>query len=210
MYLPQQFVQNDPELLLEVMQRHSFATLVSTGEDGLPFATPLPLCARRDGDNFVIEGHVARANGQWKDFERGARALAIFHGPHAYISPSLYTSLERVPTWNYIMVQASGPVRTIHDEAGKRALLARLVAQNEAPYQQQFDGIRPELVEGLLSAIVAFEMRVERIEGKFKLNQHRLADYKPDVQSRHESGSTDEQEMAAWLRRLGYWKPSPA
>lgn len=205
MYRPQQFKQDDPELLLEVMQRHSFATLVSTGEDGLPFATPLPLCARREGESFIIEGHVARANPHWQQFERGAKALAIFHGPHTYISPSLYTSLERVPTWNYIMVQASGPVRTIHDEAGKRALLARLVAQHEAGYQAQFDGIRQELVEGLLSAIVGFEIRVERIEGKFKLNQHRMADYKPEVQALHESGSADEREMAAWLKRLGFW-----
>lgn len=206
MYIPQQFKQDDPELLLEVMQRHSFATLVTTGEDGVPMATPLPLSARREEGNFIIEGHMARANPQWQDLERGADALAIFHGPHAYISPSLYTSLERVPTWNYIMVQAHAKARMVHDEAGKRALLARLVAQFEPAYQQQFEAIRPELVEGLLSAIVGFELHVTRIEGKFKLNQHRLADYKPDVQARHESGSADEQEMAAWMRRLGCWK----
>jgi transcriptional regulator len=208
MYIPQQFNQDDPELLLEVMQRHSFATLVTSDEEGLPVATPLPLCARLEGETFFIEGHMARANPQWRDLERGATALAIFHGPHGYISPSLYTSPERVPTWNYIMVQAHAKARVVHDEAGKRALLARLVGQHEPAYQKQFDEIRPELVEGLLSAIVAFELRVTRIEGKFKLNQHRLADYKPDVQARHESGSADEQEMAAWMRRLGFWKQS--
>ncbi len=206
MYLPQHFKQDDPALLLEVMQRHSFATLVTSDETGLPLATPLPLCARREGDGFIIEGHVARANPQWRDLERGAQALAIFHGPHAYISPSLYTSSERVPTWNYIMVQASGTARVLHGEADKRAVLARLVAQHEPAYQAQFDGIRPDLVEGLLAAIVAFELRVQRIEGKFKLNQHRLADYKPEVQAMHESGSADEQAMAEWMRRLGFWK----
>ena len=205
MYRPRHFIEDDPALLLEVMQRHSFATLVTTDEDGAPFATPLPLCARREEQGFLIEGHVARANAQWQHLERGVQALAIFHGPHAYISPSLYTSSERVPTWNYVTVQARGRARVIHDEAGKRALLARLVAQHEAGYQQQFDAIRPELVEGLLAAIVGFELQVERIEGKFKLNQHRLADYRPGVQAQHETGTADEQEMAQWLKRLGYW-----
>lgn len=205
MYVPQHFKQDDPALLLEVMQRHSFATLVTADESGLPMATPLPLCARREDGSFIIEGHVARANPQWHDLERGAQVLAIFHGPHTYISPSLYTSSERVPTWNYIMVQASGTARVLHDEAGKRAVLARLVAQHEPAYQAQFDGIRGDLVEGLLSAIVAFELRVERIEGKFKLNQHRLPDYKPEVQARHETGSADERDMAGWMKRLGFW-----
>ncbi|MDB5797545.1 MAG: negative transcriptional regulator [Paucimonas sp.] len=205
MYIPAHFEVDDPALLLEVMQTHTFATLVTT-DAGLPFATPLPLLARREGEAFIIEGHMARANPQWQAFERGATALAIFHGPHAYISPTLYTSDERVPTWNYVNVQASGKVHTEHDPQRKRATLERLVAHHEASYQSQFDGIRAELVEGMLKAIVAFEMRVEKIEGKFKLNQHRLPDYRPGVQAQHESGGSDEQQMAYWLKRLGYWQ----
>ncbi len=202
MYVPSHFAQDDPALLLEVMQRHAFATLVSA-DDGVPFATHLPLMARLDEGSFRIEGHMARANPQWQAFERGAVGLAIFHGPHAYVSPTVYSNSERVPTWNYITVHASGKVSTEHDGERKRAMLERLVASHEATFQQQFEKIRPELVEGMLKAIVAFEIVVDKIEGKFKLNQHRLAEITPEAQARQEQGSDDEQEMAYWLKRLG-------
>lgn len=208
MYLPSHFAQDDPALLLDVMRRHTFATLV-TAEDGVPFATPLPLLARREDDGFRIEGHMARANPQWQAFERGATALAIFHGPHAYISPTQYKSSERVPTWNYVTVQATGKAHTEHDRQRKLVTLERLIAHHEASYQAQFERMRPELVDGMLDAIVAFEIRVETIQGKFKLNQHRLADHRPEVQALHESGSPDEREMAQWMKRLGYWTDSP-
>lgn len=205
MYLPAHFAQQDPDVLLDVMRRHTFATLV-TSEGNQPLATPLPLLARREGEQFFIEGHMARANPQWQSMERGATVLAIFHGPHAYISPTQYKSLERVPTWNYVMVQAEGSARIIEDRQGKLATLGRLIAHHEPEYRQQFDQIRQPLVDGMLEAIVAFEIAVTKTEGKFKLNQHRLAELKPEVQSQHENGSDDQREMAEWMKRLGYWR----
>jgi transcriptional regulator len=201
MYLPSHFAQDDPALLLEVMCRHSFATLVSA-DDAVPFATHLPLLARREASGFRIEGHMARANPQWQVFERGATALAIFHGPHAYVSPTVYTNSERVPTWNYVTVHATGKVSTEHDSARKRAMLERLVASHESSFQAQFERIRPELVDGMLNAIVGFDMLVDKIEGKFKLNQHRLAEIRPQATALQEQGSSDEQEMAYWLKRI--------
>lgn len=202
MYLPPHFREDDPALLLEVMRRHPFATLVSA-DGGLPFASHLPLNTRLEGDTFRIEGHMARANPQWQAFERETTALAIFHGPHAYVSPTVYTNSERVPTWNYVSVHATGKLKTEHDSARKRAMLERLIAAQEASFQAQFEQIRPELVDGMLNAIVAFEMVVEKIEGKFKLNQHRLAEIKPESTARQEQGSDDEREMAYWLKRIG-------
>lgn len=204
MYLPAHFSVDDPALLLEVMKRHPFATLVST-ENGAPFATHLPLLARRTDAGFQIEGHMARANPQWQAFERGAAALAIFHGPHAYVSPTVYQSSERVPTWNYVTVHATGKVRAEHDSQRKRAAVERLIAQHEPSFQPRFDRMRPELASAMLNAIVAFEMQVETIEGKFKLNQHRLDDLRPEVlQAQQQHGSPDERQLAYWLDQLGH------
>lgn len=212
MYLPAHFKQDDPDLLLEVMRQESFATLVSV-VDGAPFATHLPVLAARasasaeDGGGIIIEGHFARANPQWRALEQdpAARTLIIFHGPHAYISPTLYTSADRVPTWNYVAVHATGQTRIDHSRAGKLGMLSRLIAHHEPTYQQQFDAIPAETVDSLLNAIVAFSLRVETLEGKFKLGQHRLAGDRPEMRAWLEQGGADQQALAAWMKRLGYW-----
>ncbi|MFT5588106.1 MAG: transcriptional regulator [Bradyrhizobium sp.] len=89
MYVPQHFREDDPALLLEVMQRYSFATLVSH-VDGKPFATHVPVLARQIDGALQIDGHVARANPHWQALQTDPAALVIFQGPHTYISPTLY------------------------------------------------------------------------------------------------------------------------
>ncbi|GAA4026441.1 FMN-binding negative transcriptional regulator [Actimicrobium antarcticum] len=204
MYVPQHFREEDPALLLEVMQRYNFATLVST-VDGMPFATHVPVLARQIDGVVQIDGHVARANPHWQALEAGPSALVIFHGPHTYISPTLYTKPNRVPTWNYIAVHASGNAVIEHDDASKLALLAALVQHHEPAYHAQFDQLDDGLRAGLLNAIVAFTIRVDRLEGKFKLGQHRLADDKPQMQAWHDAGGENEQAIAQWMQRLGHW-----
>jgi len=204
MYIPQHAAQNDPDILLSVMQRHNFAMLISN-VDGAPFATHLPMYVRRDGDTFHIEGHFARANPHWQALETDPKALVIFQGPHTYISPSLLNSANRVPTWNYIAVHASGLVKIDHSSEAKLTMLSKLIAQHEPGYQTQFDAMDPEHANRLVNAIVAFSMRVDKLEGKFKLEQHRLADNKPEMQIWHERGGENEREIAEWMKRLGYW-----
>ncbi|MDB5763364.1 MAG: Negative transcriptional regulator [Herminiimonas sp.] len=204
MYIPPYFAQNDSAVLLEVMQRNNFATLISN-TDGAPFATHLPVLARRDRDIIRIEGHFAKANPHWKALETDSRALVIFHGPHTYISPTLYQDADRVPTWNYIAVHAAGRITIDHTADAKLRMLSKLIAHHEPSYQAQFDAIDAKLTSGLLNAIVAFEMTVEKLEGKFKLGQHRLADNKPEMQAWHEQGGENEQALAMWMKRLGYW-----
>jgi transcriptional regulator len=205
MYLPQHFRQDDPALLLEVMQRYNFATLVSTVNDA-PFATHLPVLARLDGDAIHIEGHFARANPHWQALEAEPQALIIFHGPHTYISPTLYRDSNRVPTWNYIAVHARGLVRIRHEADAKLAMLDKLIEQQEPAYQNQFEQIDDTLRTGLLNAIVAFDMQVQTLEGKFKLGQHRLAGDKPEMQSWHQQGDENQRALAQWMQRLGYWQ----
>jgi transcriptional regulator len=204
MYIPSHSAQNDPSILLEVMQRHSFAALVSN-VDGRPYATHLPMHVRRDGETFHIEGHFARANPHWQALESDPNALVIFQGPHTYISPSLLNNPNRVPTWNYIAVHASGKVTIDRSVEGKLSMLSKLIAQYEPAYQSQFSTMDPELSNLLVNAIIGFEMKVEKLEGKFKLDQHRLADNSPALWNSLEQGGENARELAEWMKRLGYW-----
>lgn len=204
MYLPTHFEQTDPALLLDVMQRHNFATMVSM-VDGAQFATHVPVLAREVGGAIEIVGHVARANPHWRGLRVSSDVLVIFHGPHTYISPTLYDQQNRVPTWNYIAVHATGKAVVCEDEAGKCAILEDLIRHHEPGYQLQFDSLEPNYRTGMMQAIVGFTIRVDQLHGKFKLGQHRLDHDMPEMQAWHEAGGENEREIAAWMRKLGYW-----
>jgi transcriptional regulator len=202
MYIPDSFSQTDRALLIEVMRTHSFALLISAQENGEPFVTHLPFVVRENNDQLIIEGHMARANPHWEFLEKNPRALIVFSGPHAYVSPSLYESKENVPTWNYVTVHAYGQVKLAHDMPEKHAAQTRLIGALEPEYQPQFDGLRPVYVQGRLSAIVAFEMSVERLEGKFKLSQNRPMADRRNVAKVFAEGNDEQRAVADWMRRV--------
>ena len=205
MYVPKHFAQDDPALLLDVMQRYSFATLIST-VDGAPFASHVPVLASEIDGVLHIEGHVARANPHWEALLVDPQVLVIFHGPHTYFSPTLYEGKNFVPTWNYIAVHASGRAIIDHSDDVKLATLKALIASNEPRYQTQFDQLDEAFRSGNLKAIVAFDITVTKLEGKFKLGQHRLTATRPEAQIVHESGDDNQRDIAKWMKQFGYWK----
>lgn len=177
MYSPTAFVENDPAVLLDFMAAHGFATMFSLVE-GAPFASHLPLLPQRDADGkIVLLGHLARGNPQWREAD-GQRVLAVFHGPHAYISPRWYETKNTVPTWNYMVVHAVGSLRCLADPVATRAVLARLTAKYEADSAAPWsmDELDEQVARGLAEGIVAFEITVDSLEGKFKLNQNHPAE----------------------------------
>jgi transcriptional regulator len=174
MYIPKAFHVSDSHVLEEFITHNSFATLVST-IDGSLFATHLPLILDRiQSSPGVLLGHVARANPHWRAFDGQQEALAIFHGPHAYISPSWYTTSPAVPTWNYAVVHVYGVPRVVEDDVWLARLVDRLVTLYEAGMPTPWPGVLPaEFKANLLKAIVGFTIEMTRIEGKFKLGQNR-------------------------------------
>lgn len=201
MYLPKHFREDDPVILTEFMRAHNFATLV-TVVDGAPFATHLPLVVQASAEGVTLLGHVARANPQWQTLAEQREALAIFAGPHAYVSPTLYEQRQSVPTWNYIAVHAYGPVRplTALDEA--EAVLQQLIARHEPPYQAQWADLPERYRIGMLNGIVAFTLTVTRLEGKFKLSQNRAPGEKRNLIAALEAlGQPDSLELAGRMRR---------
>ena len=202
MYAPEHFQIEDKQVLLAFMRQHVFAVLVSE-RDGAPFATHLPLLAEQASPGIKLRGHVARANPHWRSLSLKPDALAIFHGPHAYVSPSLYHSRAAVPTWNYIAVHAYGKVRLLEAESDKVALLESMIGCFEPSYKAQWDALAQDYRHNMLGGIVAFQIEVERLEGKFKLSQNRPADDRARVAdallASPESGAA---EIATWMKRL--------
>jgi transcriptional regulator len=172
-YLPPPFTETRETVLIEHVERHDFGLLVTQGTGGL-IASQVPfLVERRDG-KLYLQGHLALPNPQVGDFDGAGEALAIFQGPHAYISPSWYTAGPAVPTWNYASVHAYGPIRGIRDKEWLRNLLQRLSERHEAreaaPWRMQ--DLPDPFLDGMMSGIMGFEIAVARFEGKFKLSQN--------------------------------------
>ncbi len=204
MYIPEHFAQDDRNLLVELMRAESFALLTSISDNGEPFVTHLPMIVKEQGEDLMIEGHMARANPHCQYLEKAPRALIVFNGPHAYVSPSLYESKENVPTWNYIAVHAYGTVKLIHAMPEKRGAQERLIDSLEPAYQPQFEQLNATYLHGRMSAIVAFEMNVERLEGKFKLSQNRPMNDRHTVARTFASGNDQQRAVAAWMARVSH------
>lgn len=172
MYIPEFNRQEDRATILAFMRANPFAVLVSNVE-GVPFATHLPLLIDDADDQIVIQGHMAKANAHWKSMKETEESLIIFHGPHAYISPSLYESRESVPTWNYAAVHVYGEPTLFTDEESLRATLHRMIDTYESSYMTQWSELSEEYRSRMMKHIVGFNIKVKRLEGKFKLSQNR-------------------------------------
>ena len=152
----------------------SFATLV-TQQDGVPVATHLPfLLETGRGTYGTLRAHIACGNAQWKSFNGEQEALVIFQGPHAYISPSWYEVELSVPTWNYAAVHAYGVPEIIEDNAVLYDLLKALIQKHESQFEKSWDFQLPDdYVQKMMRGIVGFEIRITRLDGKFKMSQNR-------------------------------------
>jgi transcriptional regulator len=171
-YIPEHFrLRHDGEVVA-FMRANPFAILISSTEAG-PFATHLPLFVQAEEEKIILHGHVARANPHWRYLAEQPQCLTIFHGPHAYISPSNYTARESVPTWNYAAAHVYGNARLFSSEQEVHGMLGELMATFEPAYRQQWEQLRQTYRENMLRQIVGFEILATKIEGKFKLSQNR-------------------------------------
>lgn len=172
MYIPDAFKETDTERILALVEAHPFGMLI-TAPDGEPFVSHLPFLLQRGDGKPRLLGHMASANPQWRHFASGREVLAVFQGPHAYVSPNWYGS-PGVPTWNYAVVHLRGKARLVEDEAGLDSLLAAMTRNHEAalpePWQADMTAERKTRLFGM---IVGFEIEVDDIQGKFKLSQNR-------------------------------------
>jgi transcriptional regulator len=203
MYLPKQF--NHPEHARTIIRENPFASLVSNDDEGFPFISHIPvklLPNATDLQKDMLLGHVAKGNPHAAFLAKRPGVLLTFMGPQAYMSPAVYPDLIRVPTWSYVAVHVKAKVRLLEGEEAKDAILKQLIADHEPPYAQQWRGLPDTYTQPMLNAIVAFEMQVQNIQTKVKLNQHRPESHVA-MHAAYESGGESEKGLALWMRRLG-------
>ena len=177
MYLPNRFAETRLDVLHGLIAQHPLGTLVTHGAAGLAADhIPFEIGPATDVAPFgVLRAHVARANPLWR--LSGTQVLAVFQGPSAYISASLFAekaiSGKVVPTWNYATVHASGTLTAIEERAWLLALVTRLTDRHEAPRAHSWavDDAPVPYIEAMLGAIVGIEIPIARLEGKWKINQ---------------------------------------
>lgn len=181
MYLPPHFEETRLPVLHQLMRDAPLAVVVTLTPAGLT-ANHIPLELDPDAGPYgTLFGHVARGNPMWREPASEVEALAIFQGPQSYISPSWYASKQEhgrvVPTWNYMVVHASGPLRIIDDTVWLRALVERLTQRHEErqPQPWQVSDAPAEFIEKQLTAIVGIELPIRKLEGKWKVSQNRPA-----------------------------------
>ena len=208
MYLPRLFAVEDVAELHDFIEQFSFASLVTQTEGNL-IASHIPLVLDREaGARGRLRGHVAAGNPQLAHIKSGSEALVMFQGPHSYISPSWYASQDTVPTWNYMAVHVYGRPRML-DRDGLILLLKDLVHQNERLLEPPWD-FDPQAawIEKMLPQIAAFEIPIERLEGKFKLNQNRrLADRRRVVEVLSASQDPAQRHMAELIQQADPSRP---
>jgi transcriptional regulator len=199
MYIPPAFVEQRLDVLHEFIAAHPFATLVARGAGGL-IASHLPvLLDRARGERGTLQLHLAAPNPQCDDLAAGTEALAIFHCPHAYISPTWYAKAA-VPTWNYVVVHAYGSPRAMDDGD-----LHRHLNQLVAAYEKEWTTDAALGADGfakLRGAIIGFEIPIARLEGKWKLGQNRTPqDRSGAIAGLRATGRDSEARFAEWIER---------
>lgn len=195
MYLPPHFEQQDANEIQHFITANPFATLV-TVVDGEPFASHIPLMLE-PGEPLRLSGHLAKANPQWRHFNTSVRVMAIFHGAHAYVSPTGYEKAG-VPTWNYAAVHIYGRISLIHDPETLRKLVNRM--------SQHFEGDGdnawvPSYPDKMLDAIAGFVMEVDEVQAKYKLSQNRSpTDQQHVIRVLQERGTENERNVASLMQ----------
>ncbi len=203
MYIPKYYEEKDWAEIQNLIREFGFATLVSA-KDGIPVATHIPLELNQNASgDWILMGHGSRANQQLKSFEDGKDVLAIFMGPHAYVSPSWYNH-KNVPTWNYMAIHAYGKVRIL-EGAELRASLGKMMARYEnlhAEHPTKIEDVPEQLLQTDFRGLIAFEIKIERFEANSKLSQNRDAEsYQGVIDHLKKSDDYDSKRIAEEMEK---------
>lgn len=201
MYIPEHHKNENREEIENFLKSNSFGILISQNNRKL-LATHIPLELETIDGKTVLNGHLSKENPQWKDFESGDEVLAIFSGPHTYISSSWY-DFEGVPTWNYIAIHVYGKIRIVSEEELVESL-SKLVDKYESGREN------PTQVENLSKktmmmsrAIVGFEIEITNIHAKKKLSQNRDdKNFKSVVSQLEQSGDASAKAIASEMKKM--------
>jgi transcriptional regulator len=169
MYLRPAFAETDTARITALIRANPFGLLITTGANGME-ASHIPFTLLADGEGFLLAGHLAAGNAQCAALA-GGQALAVFSGPHAYISPGWYRTQPAVPTWDYCAVHVSGKLRLTEDEGDILASLRALAVGDPAGFD--LDALAPDYRRKMIAGIRAFTLKPDKIEAQWKMSQNR-------------------------------------
>ena len=203
MYNLPHFKETNPEEIIPFMHEHPFAFLSGSTVAGKLIATQIPLLTEeRNGELFLL-GHVMRGTDHFKAFSENPSVLAVFTGPHTYVSASWYSNPHMGSTWNYMSVHAAGKVSILPEE-GLRELMRKLSLKfegNNGSSPTVFDNLSPDYLKQMLPAIAGIEIKVESLEHVFKLSQNRDEQSYRNIIAELEKQGGDGKLIAAEMRK---------
>ena len=198
MYVPEYFNIKDTNIIMDFIKENSFALLLTASGDEV-LNTLIPVITKRNGDNFTLLGHMARANPHWKSAD-GKRSTILFLGQHHYISPRWYTIEKSVPTWNYSAVRMSGIFQTVSREEAKE-----IVRALSNIYDPKWASLRKDIeqyYEKMVDEIDGFRLEVQDIICKMKLSQNRpVADRYKVIENLKKEKSSEADIVASMMER---------
>jgi transcriptional regulator len=200
MYKLPYFTEPDVKRVIEFMRAHPFVTLCGVDAHGKPVATQVPVFIDEKDDGIFLSGHIMKSTDHHKAFEDNPTVLALFTGPHTYVSASWYEDKKVASTWNYITVHARGELR-FTDHQALLDILKRTTDHFDSP--ANFDQIPQDYVERLSKAIVAFEIKVEELDNVFKLSQNHTDANRQSIMDHLKQGDADAQRIADEMAKRG-------
>jgi len=203
LYVPRAFRVDESAPIDALIDEHPFATL-ATPASPEPFVSHVPLLRERDAASLTLVGHFARANPHWENAAH-ATSIAVFHGPHAYVSPTWYADpANAVPTWNYATVHVQGRLEVLSSSADAEAVLRTLVERFEGEHESAWRfSMQGRQRDAMVSSIVAFRIVAETVTAKFKLSQNRTpADRRRVIDALGTSDHPESRATGDWMRRF--------
>lgn len=204
MYTPKYFTAKNKQEVFDFVKAYPFATLVSLDQDQEIIATHLPFLIFKEGDNWRLKTHMSKFNPQWKKLAE-QKSLIIFQEPHAYISPSLYTLKRNVPTWNYIAIHMYGTTELIESKEETMDILRATIEEFEPKFIPKWEVLDQGYKNALEEELVAFELKIERVEATFKLSQNKTKKEQERI-AKHllDTEQSVKRELGEWM--LGHNK----
>jgi len=204
MYNLPYFKEEDKEVVLKFMRDHPFVFLTGVNEENKPVATQVPVFIDEKDGKLFLTGHIMKSNDHHKAFEQNPNVLAVFTGPHVYVSGTWYSNPQQASTWNYMSVHAKGTIR-FGNEDDLIAILKRLTLHyenNNTASTTIFDNLPSEYTRPLMKAIVAFEVEITSVENVFKLSQNRDEKSFHNIMSKLNEQGSDGKFIAGEMKKI--------
>jgi transcriptional regulator len=200
MFIPPYYREENTDRILSFIRAYPFGQIISSTE-GLPFITHIPFLISENEGSFLLRGHMARSNPQWRHFDGRKEVTVVFQGPHAYISPSLYAAFLKAPTWNYMAVHVSGKPVITEGLENLLQLMEDSIRTFDEGFLHHWHQMPDEYKQGLLHGVAAFEIKAEKVEAAFKLSQDKPEeDRERIIAALSESDNSDVLAIAKYMQ----------